>query len=114
LAGSRSRSCCATAPSPPIAQDRIAELPDGRISLQLKTPWADGTTHVVYEPLDLIAKLAALVPRPYKNLILYHGVLAAKRRMAQASGRLWSQCRTCFRLRSGDCRPMPAQARTMG
>jgi hypothetical protein len=25
----------------------------------------------------LIAKLAALIPRPHKNLILYHGVLAA-------------------------------------
>jgi hypothetical protein len=32
---------------------------------------------VLYEPLDLIAKLAALVPRPRKNLVLYHGVLAA-------------------------------------
>ena len=45
--------------------------------MQLKTPWTDGTTHVIYEPLDLIAKLAALIPRPHKNLILYHGVLAA-------------------------------------
>ena len=62
---------------PPIAQDRLSELPDGRITLQLKTPWTDGTTHVIYEPLDLIAKLAALIPRPHKNLILYHGVLAA-------------------------------------
>ena len=33
--------------------------------------------HVIYEPLDLIAKLAALIPRPHKNLTLYHGVLAA-------------------------------------
>ncbi len=62
---------------PPIAQDRLKELPDGRIALELKTPWSDGSTHVVYEPLDLIAKLAALVPRPRKNLVLYHGVLAA-------------------------------------
>jgi hypothetical protein len=62
---------------PPIAQDRLSELPDGRIALELKTPWSDGSTHVVYEPLDLIAKLAALVPRPHKKLVLYHGVLAA-------------------------------------
>lgn len=62
---------------PPIAQDRLTELPDGRITLALKTSWSDGTTHVIYEPLDLIAKLAALIPRPHKNLILYHGVLAA-------------------------------------
>jgi len=62
---------------PPIAHDRLSELPDGRIALRLKTPWSDGSTHVVYEPLDFIAKLAALIPRPHKNLILYHGVLAA-------------------------------------
>jgi hypothetical protein len=31
----------------------------------------------VYEPLDFVAKLAALVPRPHKNLVVYHGVLAA-------------------------------------
>jgi cytochrome P450 len=42
-----------------------------------KTPWHDGTTHVVCEPLDFVAKLAALVPKPNKNLVLYHGVLSA-------------------------------------
>ncbi len=61
---------------PPLAKDRLHELPDGRIALQLKSPWFDGTTHVVYEPLDFIAKLAALVPRPHKNLVVYHGVIS--------------------------------------
>jgi hypothetical protein len=27
-----------------------------------------------------LAKLAALIPRPHKNLVLYHGVLAARSR----------------------------------
>ena len=63
---------------PPIANDRLSLLQDGRVLLELKTPWADGTTHVIYEPLDFIAKLVALVPRPHKNLVLYHGVLAAR------------------------------------
>jgi hypothetical protein len=62
---------------PPIAQERLQELPTGRIALRLKTPWHDGGAHVVYEPLDLIAKLAALIPRPRKNIVLYHGVLSA-------------------------------------
>jgi hypothetical protein len=39
-----------------------------------------GRTHVIYEPLDFIAKLVALIPRPHKNLVLYHGVLAARSR----------------------------------
>ena len=42
--------------------------------------WHDGTTHVLFEPVDFIAKLAALVPRPHKNLVIYHGVLAANPR----------------------------------
>jgi hypothetical protein len=28
----------------------------------------DGTTHVIFEPLDFIARLAALVPKPRVNL----------------------------------------------
>ena len=31
---------------------------------------------MVFEPLDFIAKLAAMVPRPRVNLTRYHGVLA--------------------------------------
>ncbi|MBK9665550.1 MAG: transposase [Gammaproteobacteria bacterium] len=46
----------------------------------LKTPYRDGTTHVVFEPLDFIARLAALVPRPRVNLTRYHGVLAPNHR----------------------------------
>jgi hypothetical protein len=30
----------------------------------------------VFEPLELLEKLAALIPRPRINLVLYHGVLA--------------------------------------
>jgi len=40
---------------------------------QLKTPYRDGTTHVVLEPLDFMARL---VPRPRVNLTRYHGVIA--------------------------------------
>jgi hypothetical protein len=32
--------------------------------LQLKSPYKDGTTHIVMEPLEFIERLAALVPRP--------------------------------------------------
>jgi len=36
----------------------------------------DGTTHVIFEPLDFIARLVALVPRPRVNLTRYYGVFA--------------------------------------
>jgi hypothetical protein len=60
---------------PPIAADRLSELPDGRLSYQLKTPWRNGTTHVIFERLEFMARLAALIPVPRKNLIHYYGVL---------------------------------------
>jgi hypothetical protein len=50
--------------------------PDGRVLVRLKTAWRDGTDHIVLEPQELLEKLAALIPRPYANLIVYHGVLS--------------------------------------
>ena len=44
--------------------------------LTLKTAWADGTRHLLFEPLEFLEKLAAITPRPRINLVLYHGVLA--------------------------------------
>jgi len=32
---------------PPIASDRLQELPDGRLALRFKQAWRDGTTHIV-------------------------------------------------------------------
>ncbi len=61
---------------PPVAQDRLRLTGDGRIRLRLKTPWADGTRHLLFEPVEFLEKLAALTPRPGINLVLYHGVLA--------------------------------------
>ena len=46
------------------------------IHYRLKTPYRDGTTHVVFEPPDFIVRLAALVPNPRVNLTRYHGVFA--------------------------------------
>jgi hypothetical protein len=36
----------------------------GQVELKLKTPWRDGTTHLVMTPLVFTPRLAALVPRP--------------------------------------------------
>ena len=46
------------------------------MELKLKTPWRDGTTHLVMSPLEFMQRLAALVPRPRLHLIRFHGVLA--------------------------------------
>jgi hypothetical protein len=46
----------------------------------MQTPYRDATTQVAFEPVDFIARLAALVPKPRVNLTRYHGVLAPNHR----------------------------------
>jgi hypothetical protein len=62
---------------PPISDDRLKTLPDGKIALTLKTPWRDGTIAIVLTAIQLVARLAALVAPPGQNQVRYHGVLAA-------------------------------------
>ena len=44
------------------------ECPSSNVRYPLKTPYRDGTTHVIFEPLDVIARLASLVPKRRVNL----------------------------------------------
>jgi hypothetical protein len=63
---------------PPLSKARLSRLDEVRIKLKLRSPWSDGTTHLILEPHELIEKLTALVPRPRTNLIVYHGCLAPR------------------------------------
>ena len=55
---------CRYVSRPPMAAERMALTSSGHVRYQLKTPYRDGTTHIVLEPLDLMARLAALVLPP--------------------------------------------------
>jgi hypothetical protein len=79
-AGQRDRleRLCRYALRPPQAQDRLHVSAEGTIWLTLRHRWADGTTHLGFEPLELLERLAVLTPRPRVNLILYYGVLAPR------------------------------------
>jgi hypothetical protein len=61
---------------PPVAEKRLSLTRNAMVRYELKTPYRDGTTHVLFEPLDFISKLAALIPKPRVNLTRYHGVFA--------------------------------------
>jgi len=61
---------------PAIAERRLSLTPTGKVRYELKTPFRNGTTHVIFEPLDFMARLAALVPKPRVNLTRFHGVFA--------------------------------------
>jgi hypothetical protein len=61
---------------PAVSNERIALTECGHVRYTLKTPYRDGTTHVYFSPLDFMARLAALVPKPRVNLTRFHGVFA--------------------------------------
>jgi hypothetical protein len=65
---------------PPLAQERLSRLADGRVVCTLARPWHDGTRHLIFTPHEFLERLAALTPRPHINLVLYHGVLAPRAR----------------------------------
>ena len=79
-AGQRERleRLCRYALRPPLAQDRLRLTGDGDVWLALRHRWADGTTHLKFDPVELLERLAPLTPRPRINLILYYGILAPR------------------------------------
>jgi hypothetical protein len=44
---------------PAVSEKRLSLTPNGNVRYQLKTPYRDGATRVIFEPLDFIARKAA-------------------------------------------------------
>ncbi len=53
----------------------LSLTPNGNIRYGLKTPYRDGTTDVIFEPLGFIVRLVGLVPKPRVSLTRCHGWL---------------------------------------
>ena len=67
---------CRYVSRPSVSTQRLSLTASGQVRYTLKTPYRDGTTHIVLEPLELMARLAALVPPPRMHLTRFHGVFA--------------------------------------
>ena len=52
------------------------EAPDGQLVVRFKRPWADGTNELRLWPVELLARLAAIIPQRGRNQLHYHGVFA--------------------------------------
>ena len=65
---------CITRPA--LANERVPCNAAGPLALRLKTPWRDGTSHIVMSPLEFMQRPAARARRPRLHLIRFHGVLA--------------------------------------
>jgi hypothetical protein len=57
---------------PAFSEERLSRRADGKIEVGLRKPRGDGGTSVV---LELLEKLAALVPAPRSHVVRYHGAL---------------------------------------
>jgi len=60
----------------PLATERLTESFPNQLLYKMKSQWRDGTTHVIFSPLDFIARLVALIPPPRMNMIRYSGCFA--------------------------------------
>jgi len=61
---------------PAVSTKRLSLTRNGQLRYELKTPWRNGTTHVIFEPLDFISRLVSLIPKPRVNLTRFHGIFA--------------------------------------
>jgi hypothetical protein len=56
--------CCDTVPDPPFALERLQAIGTERLVYHLPKPEPDGRTPLTLTPLELIDRLAALIPPP--------------------------------------------------
>jgi hypothetical protein len=63
---------------------RLTESTGGQLLYQFRRPWSDGSTALLLDPLELLGRLAALVPPPRRPLLAYHGLLGPRSRWRSA------------------------------
>jgi hypothetical protein len=61
---------------PSFAVDRLRELEDGRLAYRVRWATSSAGPYRIMTPVELLARLAAVVPPPRYPLVRYHGVLA--------------------------------------
>ncbi len=71
-----------TCARPPFALERLAAIDAQRLIYRLPKPGPDGRTELILSPLELIQRLAALIPLPGAHRHRYHGVLAPNAHVA--------------------------------
>jgi hypothetical protein len=66
---------------PPLANERLARLPDGRFRIGLTHRWRDGTVAIVLDGVEVLTRLVALIPPPRRHLIHFYGAYASHARL---------------------------------
>jgi hypothetical protein len=61
---------------PPLALERMRELPNGKIEIGLKRPLSSGVATIELTPMALMRRLASIVAPPNSRDTTYYGILA--------------------------------------
>ena len=61
----------------PLSDERLRTLPDGNVEVKLKTPWSNGTTHLIFSHSEFIEKLIALIPPPWFHMLRPFGLFVS-------------------------------------
>ncbi|MGH7283011.1 MAG: transposase [Polyangiaceae bacterium] len=69
---------CRYGARPPFSLERLRRLPHGELGYRIKKTRGGSAKVLRMTPLELLARLAALVPPPRYPLVRYHGVLAPR------------------------------------
>jgi len=59
---------CRHVTRPAICLERLSTTIDGKIIYEIKHPFRDGTTHILFSPEDFMARLAAPCDGPLKGI----------------------------------------------
>ena len=69
-----------------LANSRMSLTSDGRILYELKRTWSDGSTHIAFDPMTFLERLAALIPREICGRPFYTQILNVFKRDVEAAG----------------------------
>jgi hypothetical protein len=111
-----------------VSLERLEVDANGDLLYTFTRPWSDGTTGIKLSPLELLEKLAALVPLPRLHLVRYGGCLAPHSRLrrlitptprqqgldtseTQSASPYWSWARLLKRVFAFDMQRCPACGR---
>ena len=60
----------------PLSNQRLEITDNKKVKLRLKTPYSDGTTHLVFTFSEFLERLVSIIPLPKSHLVRWGGVLA--------------------------------------
>ena len=84
IGGINWHSSSATPPEGRYRLSALQRIPNGDSVYTFTHPWSDGTTGIRLSPVELLEKLAALVPLPHVHLVRYAGCLAPHSHLREA------------------------------